>query len=487
LRAVNATPSLAQATTGSLDALRKYSQAVRLNALGEPRSLGVAREAVALDSTFSTAWSLLAATLANYGGTKSAIDSATTQAYRFRDRLPALERDMVVARYYGLGPGRDRAKGIAAYEAILQRGDTLPTVLINLGEQLRSRREFARAESLNLAAARIDPSAATPLGNAVELQLDQGKLKEAAATNARLVDVAARFGNRHRLVISFAEGDDKTLRSTADSLARVGGDARRLAGLPAEAAIALEDGRFRDFSAIEKELFADHPASSEFVIRQIFFELAVKGPSQANAARLDTAIATVPFRDMPMADRPYLDLAWLLARMGGPDKARAMIGRYRTEMTDTSLRRVQESALHHALGEIALAEGKPLDAVAEYRRGDVASDGAPSSECAGCLAFDVARAYDAARRPDSAAAYFERYLATPFWGRASLELDPVRVPAIRERLGQLYESMGNTDKAAENYRAFVELWKNADADLQPRVADARKRIAHLTPVEKPRP
>jgi tetratricopeptide (TPR) repeat protein len=54
-------------------------------------------------------------------------------------------------------------------------------------------------------------------------------------------------------------------------------------------------------------------------------------------------------------------------------------------------------------------------------------------------------------------------------------------------LGQLYESMGNTDKAIENYRTFIELWKNADADLQPRVADARKRLARLTPVEKPRP
>ncbi len=182
----------------------------------------------------------------------------------------------------------------------------------------------------------------------------------------------------------------------------------------------------------------------------------VKGPSPAIAARLDTAIADVQFRDMPMADRPYLDLAWLLARMGGPEKARAMIARYRTEMTDTSLRRVQESALHNAQGEIALAEGKPLDAIAEYRRGDVASDGAPASECAACLAFDVARAYDAARRPDSATVYFERYLATPFWERSSFELDPVRVPAIRERLGQLYESMGNTDKAIENYRAFVE-------------------------------
>jgi len=46
--------------------------------------------------------------------------------------------------------------------------------------------------------------------------------------------------------------------------------------------------------------------------------------------------------------------------------------------------------------------------------------------------------------------------------------------------------MGNTEKAAEHFRAFIALWKNADPELQPRVADARKRLARLTPVEKPR-
>jgi len=65
-------------------------------------------------------------------------------------------------------------------------------------------------------------------------------------------------------------------------------------------------------------------------------------------------------------------------------------------------------------------------------------------------------------------------------------MDPVRLPAVHERLGQLYESMGNTEKAVQHYRAFIELWKNADAELQPRVTDARKRLARLTAVEKSR-
>jgi tetratricopeptide (TPR) repeat protein len=164
-----------------------------------------------------------------------------------------------------------------------------------------------------------------------------------------------------------------------------------------------------------------------------------------------------------------------------------MIARYRAEMTDTSIRRVQEADVHAVMGEIALADGKPRDALVEFRRSDVGYDGAPVNECAPCLPFELARAYDAAGKPDSAALFFEKYLATPYWDKMSVQMDPVRVPAIRERLGQLYESMGKTDKAVENYRAFIELWKNADPELQPRVADARKRLARLTPVEKPRP
>jgi len=66
-------------------------------------------------------------------------------------------------------------------------------------------------------------------------------------------------------------------------------------------------------------------------------------------------------------------------------------------------------------------------------------------------------------------------------------MDPIRLPAIRERLAQLYEALGQPEKAAEQYRAFIELWKDADQELQPRVSDARQRLAKLTPVEKSRP
>ena len=62
----------------------------------------------------------------------------------------------------------------------------------------------------------------------------------------------------------------------------------------------------------------------------------------------------------------------------------------------------------------------------------------------------------------------------------------MRNPGIHERLGQLYEALGNSKKAIEHYVSFTDLWKDADADLQPRVADARNRLARLR-AERQRP
>ncbi len=488
LRSVNATPPLSQATTSSLDALRKYSESVRANLLGDNRSIALTREALAIDSTFASAWSGLGALLSNYGGTRSAIDSALTQAYRYRDRLPVIERDGVIARFYALGPGRDRAKAISAYESLLQRGDS-GAVPVNLAEMLRTRRDYARAESLNVLGAKTNPGSATGFGNATEMLLDQGKVGEAAAMAARIEPISPWYGSYERTHIYYARGEDSLVRSLADSLARKGEGIRHTFGQHIQRSMLLRDGHLAAAEQKRREMAASRFGAPlpDDSLYEVWLDEMVRGPSPALDSRLDAVIAAVPFHDLPMVDRPYLFSAVVLARGGNATKARAMIARYRTEMTDTSLRRAQEAELHTALGEIGLAERKPQDALVEFRRGDISYDGLPADECGACLPFNLARAFDAAGKSDSAVVMFERYLSTPYWLKIDADMDPVRLPAVHERLGQLYESMGNTDKAVQHYRAFIELWKNADADLQPRVADARKRLARLTPVEKPRP
>jgi serine/threonine protein kinase len=46
-------------------------------------------------------------------------------------------------------------------------------------------------------------------------------------------------------------------------------------------------------------------------------------------------------------------------------------------------------------------------------------------------------------------------------------------------LGKIFEKQGDRAAAAENYRKFLDLWKNADPD-RPEPADARKRLVGLT-------
>jgi tetratricopeptide (TPR) repeat protein len=484
LREVNGTPALAQATTASLEALRKYSESARANSAGDRAAVQLAREAVALDSTFATGWSSLAAMISNWGGSRSAQDSAMTQAYRYRDRLPARERELVTARYYYLGPGRDRAKAAAAYQSLIDQGDST-TATINLGEVLRSRREYARAESLNLISRRFNPNNVISIGNTYEMQVHQGKMKEAEETLAMWSAMSRTNVMSRRLGMHFIKGEYEAQRRLADSLAKSTDANTRQNGANNLSNLALLGGQLKERARL-RNIPGLIPTRVGGIAGEAIIEAALRGPSPALVTRLDSAVAATKFADIPQVDRQYLGIATAYARLGKPAQANAMIARYRAEMTDTSLRRVQEPDLQNVMAEIAIAEGKPMDAVAAFRRGDIGSDGFPANECSLCLPLNLARAYDAAAQPDSAIANFERYLSTPFGARGATALDPLNAPLIRERLGQLYEAKGNAEKAAEHYRAFIELWKNADPELQPRVKAAQERLAKLSPVERPR-
>ena len=97
-------------TTGSLEALRKYSEALRLEEEDRAEeAIPLLEEAVALDSGFAMAWRKLAVILGNTEAPQSRQVAAATAAYRHRDRLPSLERDLTAGYYYavrGLRPGQ---------------------------------------------------------------------------------------------------------------------------------------------------------------------------------------------------------------------------------------------------------------------------------------------------------------------------------------------------------------------------------------------
>src|SRR4029077_1610353 len=104
------------------------------------------------------------------------------------------------------------------------------------------------------------------------------------------------------------------------------------------------------------------------------------------------------------------------------------------------------------------------------RRRDTESGG-----CGVCGLPQLAEVYDRQGQADSARALYERYVETP--GLLRWRIDPAELAASYKRLGELYEARNDRKRAAGYYGKFVDLWKDADAELQPGVREVRARLA----------
>ena len=145
---------LEQVTTASLPALRKYSEALRLEEEDKlEATVAVLQEAVALDTGFAMAYRKLAVLLGNMGGNETGQVAAATRAYSHRDRLPELEADLTTG-YYHQFVDYDPVKTIAAYRAALSINPDNTVALNNLAVTLVNSREWVEAESLAVHATR---------------------------------------------------------------------------------------------------------------------------------------------------------------------------------------------------------------------------------------------------------------------------------------------------------------------------------------------
>ena len=69
-----------------------------------------------------------------------------------------------------------------------------------------------------------------------------------------------------------------------------------------------------------------------------------------------------------------------------------------------------------------------------------------------------------------------RWIETSFQGSPS---EIVYLAPMHLLSGEIYERLGERQKALDHYRRFVSLWRYCDAALQPRVAEAETAIARL--------
>ncbi|MEO7041997.1 MAG: tetratricopeptide repeat protein, partial [Gemmatimonadaceae bacterium] len=194
------------------------------------------------------------------------------------------------------------------------------------------------------------------------------------------------------------------------------------------------------------------------------------------AREIDAAVTAFPINNIPAPDRPYANLGSIYAMLGRTDKAKEVLAQI-AQISDSTTRLSFEPDAHTIRGEIALAENRGLEAVTEFARADSLPDGAVGEDPNNIL-FQTGRAFERANQPDSAISRYEQYLRVGTTAR--LGEDMINLPVIQRKLGELYQAKGDRARAIVHYTAFVNLWKNADADLQPQVTDAKKKIALLS-------
>lgn len=480
LKSVRAAPAAERVTTPSLDALRKYVQAVRLlNATGEwARSATLLNEAIAIDSGFAMAYRRLAIEYSNRGDPERAM-ALLQKAFDHRDRLSEAERYLVIGTYYSNGPHQDINKSNAAYEQLIEIQPDAYAGLNNLALNYVYQRRFGEAEKLYRKYISMGATGGIVYRNAMYALISQRKFAEA---NALLPVLKRTFPNylgiwRAAVELQYATG---TMDSAA-ALARMG-----IRSLPPEdffgRAILFDDlsglaylhGKFREGKSLADEAAAlrennglkDERLSAEilFARAHLWANLPV-GPVLQN---MDKAVAR--YGHIEALPTLYLpDLVGVYAKAGRADIAKAL-----AQIWETNRLKVQsigDAETHNAnVGKIALAEKRYSDAIDALNK-------ANTQGCTHCTLPLIAIAYENAGKTDSAIAVMQTYLSLP--GLNKLITDRYVLAPTYESLGRLYEQRGDRGRAIESYQKFATLWRDADPDLQPRVIAARAKIAQL--------
>ena len=486
LKSVQASPPLAQVTTASYEALKAYTEGNRAFDVEHdfPKAIPLLRRAVTIDTGFATAWRKLGTAMRNSFYPPSAVDSAVTKAFQLRARLSESERYLTEGYYYNAGRGHDRQRAIAAYQALIDRGE-INYGANNLGVVVTGMRQYARAESLYRMALEANPDNNIPLPNLVNVLITQNKR---AAVDTFVALESKRLPNNssyvyHVAMIPYIAGDVDRAARVLDSVHAKSPslDARTMASFTVSELAAIR-GRladserwYRQATAESVELQNAGPAIGDSLMLASYDAWFRNQPQRA-AARLDAALAVHPLAGIPEQDRRYPQLAIAFAVAGRPDRARAMLAEF-AKIKDTALYRARQARVHEALGEIALTEKRFDDAITEFRRGDVGADGFPIDEDQTRIHFELGRAFDLAGKPDSAIVELEAFINSTFYSR--IDADQFWLAGAHKRLGELYDMKGDRERAISHLSRFVELWKNADPELQPVVAEAKRHLAKL--------
>ena len=463
-----------EATTPSLEALKAYSLGIKTRAThGDAAAIPLFKRAIELDSNFAMAFARLGISYVNSNQPNLASESFQT-AYGLRGHVSERERLIITAYYFTWVTGElEKANQNYLLWTQAYPRDDVPHNNLGVNYGYQGRYEQALAESLE--SVRLNPEeSAFSRSNVVGFYCYLNRLEEAKLAYQQAISRKVEAGALHgaRYEIAFLEGDtaemDRQLRWGAgksgieDLLLSLQSDAEAFSG-------HLEKARELSRRAIESARGAgDAEGASIHQMNAALRDLEFgNGPRARNETA--AALAQSPTSDVRVV------VALALARAGDSDRAQKTADQLQKQRPLNEM--INAYWLPTIRAAVEINRNNPskavqiLEAAAPYELGTPV----PQLEFGGMLypVYLRGQAYLLLHQGSAAATEFQKFV-----DHRSLMISSPLGALARLGLARAYILQGDTAKARAAYQDFLNLWKDADADI-PILKQAKREYARL--------
>ena len=494
--ALTALAPMERVTTTSIDALRKYTEALRLGddvsvGRGTRREIRLLEEAVALDSTFAMAWRRLGVKLMS--GENQFMNervvrgkAALTRAYQLRERLSPVERGLTEAAYFtDVEVNLGRAN--AAYMAILTEQPSNAFALNNLANSALQEGSYERVREYGARYLAADSSNFDAWPWVIWGAYGTGRTEDARAARLAMRKRFTSESDAHRLDDMDVQwlGVERDWAAVERSArAQLAGriDPRQRDRLERALIASLElRGMLSASWAVNDAMNARYLAGDDTThqreargdgVRARYLDRAwYTGDTTGVAAGIRAFRAASGVDQWRMADRPMFNLLFDHILSGDARASRARFAAYRAEAIREkgvgALPPVSSPVLASLEAQVLLAERRPAEALRLLLPLAPASMRSPQPEL-----LHLGQAYLDLGQRDSARVWLSRLADSPDPRRMSIDVK------LRDRALRLLCEIADTPARRQQWcGALAREWKDADPVLQPIVARARARMA----------
>jgi eukaryotic-like serine/threonine-protein kinase len=473
---------LPKATTSSLEALTTFAQGQKLAETDRDAGIPLVEQAVAKDPDFAMAHAYLGVLYYRNNDTVRG-EQHFVAAMKLLDRLTLREELQIRAQVEDFRGHREQA--VQYYEAYLAQYPDDYTVRFRLGwVYMASLREYSKAIEQFERVLSVNPLDDGAYINLATCYKGTGQPEKALEYyhKAFQINPAEKTGdyvNQEYGALLLSMGNPAQASAAFHEMIAHPEDRKKALGYRSLGMLEIYQGKFGDGIANLQQAVLLHKAvgitESEFrdhllltcayrtkgLAADYFFELATARTLLASGHLGPRWIGFVA-KDYARAGKTAVATRLLEDMISRSQDPTALAGVNRNVTSD-------QAAISVVKGELALQAGKSAEAIENFQIADQMDSTSLAVE-------SLANAYLVLRKPQDAARVYEDALSHNKFP-LMIEGQEYRILA-RYELGKIYKALGDTAKAKEYYKQFLDIWKDSDGDI-PILRQAKDEYAKL--------